>query len=280
MPADNTNDVSAELDWDEAVRLKRQLTGELKKLTDDINEIDGTRSQILAQEIRTQRNLLDQVTALFRETKTLIDARNSELLNLSEKMSQSKNFLSIMRVRLPSENEDDLNSQVQANQELINQKQFNDEREKDAAIFKIKEATMKVEAIKAIRMVREQLSAIQKESAAVNEALIKLDEKLASLQSQATVINNRLNELYDSKRVLLSERERKVFGYDEKLREFESVNERLDEMSTMRRKQRREYGRDFPNDALFKLKENARKKLESGSKLTFDELKLLYDDKD
>ena len=35
-----------------------------------------------------------------------------------------------------------------------------------------------------------------------------------------------------------------------------------------------------PSDALFKVKETARKKLESGSKLSFDELKLLYSEKD
>ena len=45
-------------------------------------------------------------------------------------------------------------------------------------------------------------------------------------------------------------------------------------MSEMREKQRQEYGHGLPSDALFKVKETAKKKLESGSKLSFDELKL------
>ncbi len=51
-------------------------------------------------------------------------------------------------------------------------------------------------------------------------------------------------------------------------------------MSEMRKKQREEYGYDLPSDALFKVREEARKKLEAGSKLSFEELKLLYGEKD
>jgi uncharacterized coiled-coil DUF342 family protein len=50
-------------------------------------------------------------------------------------------------------------------------------------------------------------------------------------------------------------------------------------MAEMRQKQRQEYGHGVPNDALFRVKETAKKKLESGSKLTFEELKLLYSEK-
>ena len=49
-------------------------------------------------------------------------------------------------------------------------------------------------------------------------------------------------------------------------------------MSEMRKKQREQYGYALPNDVLFNVKENARKKLEEGSKLSFEELKLLYED--
>jgi uncharacterized coiled-coil DUF342 family protein len=57
------------------------------------------------------------------------------------------------------------------------------------------------------------------------------------------------------------------------------INARLNIMAEMRKKQRQEYGQGLPNDALFKVKETAKKKLESGSKLSFEELKLLYSEK-
>jgi uncharacterized coiled-coil DUF342 family protein len=67
--------------------------------------------------------------------------------------------------------------------------------------------------------------------------------------------------------------------YDRIISQLDIVNARLNVMAEMRERQRQEYGRGLPNDALFKVKETAKKKLESGSKLSFDELKLLYGEK-
>jgi uncharacterized coiled-coil DUF342 family protein len=49
-------------------------------------------------------------------------------------------------------------------------------------------------------------------------------------------------------------------------------------MANMRKRQREEYGNALPKDTLFKLKEEAKKKMDSGSKLSLEELKLLYGD--
>jgi uncharacterized coiled-coil DUF342 family protein len=92
--------------------------------------------------------------------------------------------------------------------------------------------------------------------------------------------NSTLDRLYDKKRKLGADRESALAEYDKIAREFDQINMRLDSMSEMRRKQRDEYGHGLPSDALFKVKETARKKLESGGKLSFEELKLLYGEKD
>ena len=76
------------------------------------------------------------------------------------------------------------------------------------------------------------------------------------------------------------ERELHLSKYSDIAMELDAINERLDAMSEMRKKQREEYGYDLPSDALFKVREEARKKLEAGSKLSFEELKLLYGEKD
>jgi uncharacterized coiled-coil DUF342 family protein len=46
----------------------------------------------------------------------------------------------------------------------------------------------------------------------------------------------------------------------------------------MRKRQREEYGNALPKDTLFKLKEEAKKKMDSGSKLSLEELQLLFGD--
>ena len=270
----------ADQDWETLVLVKRRLSSELKNLTDIINDIDSSRLEAIAAKIREGKNELARTTEQFRETRQSIDKKNSELLSLSEKMSQSKNFLSLMIERLPQESEEVLTMFVRDNQSIVDKAQFKSQKERDEVLSRIKDASMKIEAIKATRMVREQLAIIQGDSAAINTALRELDEKLDSSKFVTDGISTQLDELYDSKRTLYAEREKHVSTYDEKLNEFEKVNERLDAMSAMRKRQRSEYGANFPSDALFKVKENAKKKLESGSKLTFEELKLLYSDQD
>jgi uncharacterized coiled-coil DUF342 family protein len=76
------------------------------------------------------------------------------------------------------------------------------------------------------------------------------------------------------------DRESFINRYDEIAKQFDAINARLDAMSQMRKKQRAEYGYGVPDDALFRVKEQAKKKLQSGSKLSFEELKLLYGEKD
>ena len=260
--------------------MKRRLSSELKGLTDAINEIDSRELGEIASKIRGAKSQLGQIGDQLKETQLAINKKNSELLSLSEKMSQSKNFLSLMVERLPSESEEELSSFVSASQPIIDSGGFKSQKEKEETLSKIRDATMKLEAIKATRMVREQFTVAQTSSAEITASLKELGQKLDSLNSNAATISEQLDKLYDSKRALYSAREKHVSAYDEKLGEFERVNERLDAMSAMRKKQRNEYGADFPSDALFKVKENAKKKLESGSKLTFEELKLLYSDMD
>ena len=100
------------------------------------------------------------------------------------------------------------------------------------------------------------------------------------IRSKISKINVALDNFYNSKRKLTSEHQSYLVKYDSIAKQFEAINARLDSMSEMRRKQRKEYGYVEQSDALFKVKEEAKKKLQSGSKLSFEELKLLYGDKD
>lgn len=268
------------LGWDELIALKRRLAGELKELTDKIVEIDRNQFHSVTGNIREQRSALDAHTARLKQIRPEVEQLNAELMAVSEKISKSKNFLSMMEARLPSEKEEDLQVTVQKNQAMVDAKDYRSEREKNEILSRVKEATMKMEAIKATRMVSEQLSQLTQDSARIGSAIRQLDEEREVRRERLSEINAGLDKLYDSKRKLAPEREVLLGKYDDFAKQFDAINARLDAMSEMRKKQREEYGYGLPSDALFKVKEEARKKLEAGLKLSFEELKLLYGEKD
>lgn len=280
MAADTGSKGLESLRWDELVALKRKHAGELKDLTDKIVDIDRKQFRAINDSIRELRSALDANTEKLKQIRSEIDKRNAELLVVSDKISQSKNFLSMMETRLPSEKEEELQATTQKNQTLLDTKDYRSEREKNEILSRVKEAMMKIEAIKATGTIKEQLTQLTQESAAASGTIKQLDGERDSLRAKISEINGELDKLYDAKRKLAPERELHLSKYDEIARQFEAINARLDAMSEMRKKQREEYGYGLPSDVLFKVKEEARKKLEAGSKLSFEELKLLYGEKD
>jgi uncharacterized coiled-coil DUF342 family protein len=280
LAADTGSEGLESLRWDDLVALKRKLAAELKELTDKIVEIDRNQFRAITDSIRVQRNALDIHTERLKQLRSAVEKHNAEHWLVSDKISQSKNFLSMMEARLPSEKEDELQATVQKNQALLDAKDYRSEREKNEILSRVKEASMKMEAIKATRTIKEQFSQLTQESVRIGGAIRQLDEERDSLRQKLSEVNGELDRLYDAKRKLAPERETQLGKYDEIVKQFDAINARLDAMSEMRKKQREEYGYGLPSDALFKVKEEARKKLESGSKLSFEELKLLYGEKD
>jgi uncharacterized coiled-coil DUF342 family protein len=266
--------------WDDLLAMKRKLSGELKEITDKIVDVDRSQFYSITSSIKEQRTMLDAHAKRLKQVRAEVEKRNAELLGISEKIAQSKNFLSMMETRLPSEKEEELQATVLSNQALIDAKNYRSEREKNEMLSRIKEASMKIEAIKATRTIKEQLAQLNQESTNTANTLKHMDKERDSVRGKVAEINNIVDKLYHSKRKLAADRDSYLAQYDGIAKQFDAINARLDAMAKMRRKQREEYGYNLPNDALFKVKEMARKKLESGSKLSFEELKLLYGEKD
>jgi uncharacterized coiled-coil DUF342 family protein len=269
-----------ELGWDGLVNLKRKLSDELKDLTDKVINIDRNQMQAINNRIREKKNLLDTLSEKAKKIRSQIDDCNSKLLITSQKVAQAKDFLSMMESRIPAEKQEDLLRAIEVDQKLIEEKQFKGERGKGEILSRIKEATMKLEAIKAIQTIKSQQSELHKEATAINDLLKILERERESIRQEIAQANSSIDMAYESKRQLASERALYLERYDHTVAKFDAINSRLDAMASMRKKQMHEYGPGLPQDALFKVKEMARKKLESGSKLSFDELKLLYNDND
>ena len=265
--------------WDELVSIKRRLSGHIKELTNNLIDVERDQFRSVNDSIHKEKNVLNGLLQRSKQIRTEIQNNNSQLFSVSEKISQSKNFLGMMEYRLPAEKEDRLLQILHSNQELLDLRRYRNEREKNEILTLVKDASMKLEAIKAIRIMRDQLSGLGSESEAISNSLKLLQEELQTVQMKIAESNSSINSLFDSKRRLSADREKYLNMYDETAAGLEKVNARLNLMSEMREKQRQEYGHGLPSDALFKVKETAKKKLESGSKLSFDELKLLYSEK-
>ena len=267
------------LGWEELVSLKRKLHSNIKELTNNIIDIERNQLRLVNENIHREKNVLNNLIQRSKQIRTEIQTNNSQLFSLSEKISQSKNFLGMMEYRIPYEKEEELIQISQSNQKLLDDKEYKNERQRNEILTLVKDASMKIEAIKAVKTIKYQLSRFRTESDNINKSLIMLDEEQVSLQTKIAECNNILDRLFDSKRHLSLNHEKHLNEYNETIVQMDGINARLNMMAEMRQKQRQEYGHGLPDDALFKVKETAKKKLEAGSKLTFEELKLLYSEK-
>jgi uncharacterized coiled-coil DUF342 family protein len=266
------------LGWDDLVTLKRRLSGRVKELSEKIIDIERNRFRSINNNIHVEKNNLNNFLERTKQIRSQVQSKNSQLLSISEKISQSKDFLSMMESRISSDAEGHLFQSLNMLQKALEEKQYKSPREKNEILSSIKETTMKIEALKAIRIIKDQMREFDKESENLRNSLNLLDEEYRSLQRKISEINKIIDELFDLKRQLPAEREIYLKEYNEDLLQLEKINGRLDYMANMRKRQREEYGNALPKDTLFKLKEEAKKKMDSGSKLSLEELKLLFGD--
>lgn len=266
------------LGWDDLVNLKRRLSGRVKELSEKIIDIERNRFRSINNNIHVEKNNLNNLLERTKQIRYEVQSKNSQLLSISEKISQSKDFLSMMESRVSSDAEGHLFQSLDMLQKALDEKRYKSIREKNEILSTIKETQMKIEAVKAVRIIKDQMREFDKESENLRNSLKLLDEEHRSLQRKISEINNIIDHLFDLKRQLPEEREIYLKEYNEDLIQLEKINGRLDYMASMRKRQREEYGNALPKDTLFKLKEEAKKKMDSGSKLSLEELKLLFGD--
>ena len=268
-----------ELSWDDLVSLKRSLLKQINDLTNKIIDIENNRSPLINENIKQEKNKVVNMTKRLAQIRTEMDSNNSQLLTVSEKISKSKNFVSTMGPRLPSENEVDLVRILESSQRLVDEKRYKNEREKNETLSVMNDASMKLEAIKAIRAVNQQIADLNTKAEEIKKILKILDNEMETLQAKIADTRNKIDKLFEAKRQQVAERQSYLNDYDKFLSSLDSVNSRLDAMAQWRKRHRHEYSHRPGDDALFRVKESAKKKFEAGAKLSFEELKLLYEDK-
>lgn len=263
--------------WHELVSNKRQLLKELKEATDKIIDIEKNGIHRMNEMIQHEKNMVFDTSRKLAQIRTEMANLNSQLLAISENIVKSKNFVVTMQLRIPSETEADLRRSLEINQNLVTNKQYKNERNKNEAIWLMNDASMKLEAIKALRIVNEQLEDLNFQAREIEQRLNTLDTEKRSLQSNHDNSQRELHKFYDDRRALSEEHQSWLDRYGKYLVSLDGVNSRLDHLS-QKRKTNHEYHYSPNAGALLKVKESAKKKFQSGDKLSFEELKLLYGD--
>jgi uncharacterized coiled-coil DUF342 family protein len=266
------------LGWNDLVFLKRKTSALIREFTDKIINIDTNRLPQLNQKIYEQKKVLKKFVLKAKQNRLNIQYTNSDLLAISEKISKSKNFLSTMQHRLPQEKQENLLHIIQYNESLINERKYRGIREKDQILSLIKDASMKMDAIKAFLTIKEQLLHFETQCENIKKSFNVLNEENHLYQTEIANCNKTIKALFDSKHQIAQEREGYLQKYNETLLQLDKINARLDMMAEMRKIQHQQYHRAISDDDLLKAKESAKKKLQSGSKLSFDELRLLYNE--
>jgi uncharacterized coiled-coil DUF342 family protein len=213
-----------------------------------------------------------------RQNRLGIQAANSELLALSEKIHQSKNFLGMMQGRLPQEKEEALMHIAKFNESLIHGEKYSSSREKDQILSLVKDATMKIDALKAFRTIKEQLQPLECQCEVTKKSIRTLDDKYYTLQREISRSKNKIKNLFDSKHEIIAERADLLLKYNGISIQLDKINAQLDSIAGERRRQKQGNFRAVYNVNISEAKDSAKKKLQSGSKLSLEELRLLYDE--
>jgi uncharacterized coiled-coil DUF342 family protein len=266
------------LGWNDLVILKRKYSASIREVTQEIIDIDNNKLPRVNQEIHEQKIGLNGSVVESRQNRLGIQAANSELLALSEKIHQSKNFLGMMQGRWPQEKEEALMHIAKFNESLIHGEKYSSSREKDQILSLVKDATMKIDALKAFRTIKEQLQPLECQCEVTKKSIRTLDDKYYTLQREISRSKSKIKNLFDSKDEIMAERADLLLKYNGISIQLDKINAQLDIIASERRRQKQDNFRAVYNVNISEAKDSAKKKLQSGSKLSLEELRLLYDE--
>jgi uncharacterized coiled-coil DUF342 family protein len=258
--------------------MKRNLSLSIREVTQRIIDIDTNTLPRLNQEIQKTKKELKELIVKSNRIRKSIQSANSDLLDLSGKIRQSKNFLSIMQNRLPEETEETLLRVSKFNQSLIDGGNYGSTREKDQILSIIRDASMKMDAMRAFRAIKEQLQQLESQCQVSKISIRTLDDESRLLQREISKCKGQIQNLFNTKHQAIEEREDRLSKYNQISMQLERVNAHLDLLAEARKRQRQDQPRPVYSANISKAKEFAKKKLQSGAKLSLEELRLLYDE--
>jgi chromosome segregation ATPase len=276
----NTNSPNNGNEWTNLIARKRGYSKELRELTEKVIGVDSTIGElglnIKAEKIKIRDNInklnfLKENIAIF----------NAELFEISEKIAQSKKFLTLVQNRLPKEDVETLRADMNRLKAELDNNDSKSHILRNETLERYRRTSMALEAIKAVTLVNEQTSTLRLHSKNLRDKIVMANEEVSRLESNIRQNNTAIDHIASSKSAIQEKRESLMVQYNEVLRHLESVNKRLDTMATTRRKLNipiRCFSQPNSYDLMSEFKQSAQRKLKAGEKLTLDELRIVFEE--
>lgn len=268
-------------EWTELVSSKRQYSQELRDLSEKIIEVDNT-SRDLSKDIRTERTNLKERVRKINLSKEKISVLNSELSKMSENLSKSKSFLTIMESRLPKEDEQTLMAKLLELRTEIDKNPTESQFIKNEMLERYKMISMSLEALKAVIMVKDQVLRLKLDSKNLIDTIVRTEQEVSNQQSMINEQIISVDKMVASKALLHEKRQFIMSQYNQSVDLLEKVNTRLDALAS-ERKAFTEYRSSQSSTNKYKnllrdFREKAQEKFKAGEKLTLDELRMAFED--
>jgi uncharacterized coiled-coil DUF342 family protein len=268
-------------EWTELVSSKRQYSQELRDLSEKIIEVDNT-SRDLSNDIRTERTNLKESVRKINLSKEKISVLNSELSKVSEDLSKSKSFLTIMESRLPKEDEQTLMAKLLELRSKIDKNPTESQYIKNEMLERYKMISMSLEALKAVKMVKDQVLRLKLDSKNLNDRIVRAEQEVSNLQSMINEQIISVDKMVASKTLLHEKRQFIMSQYNQSVDLLEKVNTRLDSLASERKafsesRSNQSSSNKYKN-LLRDFREKAQEKFKAGEKLTLDELRMAFED--
>ncbi|MGG6460938.1 MAG: hypothetical protein ACM3JQ_05870 [Candidatus Eiseniibacteriota bacterium] len=268
-------------EWTELVSSKRQYSQELRDLSEKIIEVDNT-SRNLSNDIRTERTNLKESVRKINLSKEKISVLNSELSKVSENLSKSKSFLTIMESRLSKEDEQTLMAKLLELRSKIDKNPTESQFIKNEMLERYNMVSMSLEALKAVKMVKDQVLRLKLDSKNLNDRIVRAEQEVSNLQSMINEQIISVDKMVASKALLHEKRQFIMSQYNQSVDLLEKVNTRLDYLAS----ERKAFSESRSNQAssnkyknlLRDFREKAQEKFKAGEKLTLDELRMAFED--
>jgi uncharacterized coiled-coil DUF342 family protein len=268
-------------EWTELVSSKRQYSQELRDLSEKIIEVDNT-SRDLSNDIRTERTNLKENIRKINLSKEKISVLNSELSKVSEDLSKSKSFLTIMESRLPKEDEQTLMTKLLELRSKIDKNPTESQYIKNEMLERYKMISMSLEALKAVKMMKDQVLRLKLDSKNLNDRIVRAEQEVSNLQSMINEQIISVDKMVASKALLHEKRQFIMSQYNQSVDLLEKVNTRLDSLASERKafsesRSNQSSSNKYKN-LLRDFREKAQEKFKAGEKLTLDELRMAFED--
>lgn len=268
--------VSDKPDWNKLVENKRRYSNQLHELTKKLIDLDSQITE-LNNKIRNQRTIAQDYMNKLNINSKKIDNVNIELTSISYEVSKSKDFIRMLEKSTKSVPESELEKTITILKKRLDHDEGNPMSEKNSNLEEHKNTLMQLEALNALKTVRNQLSALNNTSMTLINSNIILEKERVEIKQKLTDHRIFVRNFQDERKNLINNKTLLMHEYDEILAILESVNRKMDIISNNKKYASQGRSKDQHIRQIIEIKNNAAKKIKEGGKISLEELKLLYE---